>query len=174
MAHPSPPFLQQEHRDRQRQAKLGQVQILGITGDMRSPSLPEVPTFAEVGIHMKEMDFATWMGAMVPNGRPRAIVDKLNAAFNRVLQLPEASARAFGAACRGTPSSAPAINYRDPVPAVRCPKEAASVRRRPISRRQPNRGQTTGWTARYLAIIKLILGQLSSSNAPADGRCARR
>ena len=90
------------------------------------------------------------------------------------LQLPEASARAFGAACRGTPSSAPAINYRDPVPAVRCPKEAASVRRRPISRRQPNRGQTTGWTARYLAIIKLILGQLSSSNAPADGRCARR
>ena len=75
------------------QAKLGQVRILGITGDRRSPSLAEVPTFAEVGIHMKEMDFGTWMGAMVPNGTPQAIVDKLNAAFNHVLQLPEVRAR---------------------------------------------------------------------------------
>ena len=75
------------------QARQGRVRLLGITGDTRSPSLPEVPTFSEVGIHMKEMDFGTWMGAMVPNGTPQAIVDKLNAAFNRVLAMPEVRAK---------------------------------------------------------------------------------
>lgn len=70
------------------QAKLGQVRILGITGQTRSSSLPDVPTFAEAGIHMKEMDSGTWTGAMVPNGTPQGIVDKLNAATNRVLAIP--------------------------------------------------------------------------------------
>ena len=75
------------------QAKFGQVRLLGITGDVRSPSLPDLPTFMEVGIHMKEFDSGTWMGAMVPNGTPPAIVDKLNAAFNRVLAMPEVRAK---------------------------------------------------------------------------------
>ncbi len=75
------------------QAKLGQVRLLGITGNARSPSLPDLSTFAEQGIHMKEMDFGTWMGAMVPNGTPPAIVDKLNTAFNRVLAMPEVQAK---------------------------------------------------------------------------------
>ena len=75
------------------QAKVGQVRLLGITGDARSPSLPDLPTVAQAGIHMKEVDFGTWMGAMVPNRTPPAIVDVLNAAFNRVLAMPEVLAK---------------------------------------------------------------------------------
>lgn len=74
-------------------AQLGQVRLLGITGNARSLSLPDLPTFTEEGIHMKELDFGTWMGAMAPNGTPPAIVDKLNAAFNRVLAMPGVRAR---------------------------------------------------------------------------------
>jgi len=90
------------------QAKLGQVRVLGITGDARSQALPEVPTFVEVGIRMKEMDFGTWMGAVVPNATPQAIVHKLNAAFNRVLARPDVRAKLAQAdyvAVGGTPAA---------------------------------------------------------------------
>lgn len=71
------------------QGKAGQVRVLGVTGAQRSSSLPEVPTFKESGINMKEFDFGTWFGVMVPNGTPDGIVTKLNAAINKVLVMPD-------------------------------------------------------------------------------------
>ena len=71
------------------QGRAGQVRVLGVTGATRSSSLPEVPTFKESGINMKEFDFGTWFGVMVPNGTPQPIVTKLNAAINTVLKQPE-------------------------------------------------------------------------------------
>ena len=53
--------------------------MLAVTGSARSPLLPGVPTFAEAGQGLKEMDNASlWYGFFAPKGTPQAEVDKLN------------------------------------------------------------------------------------------------
>jgi tripartite-type tricarboxylate transporter receptor subunit TctC len=53
-----------------------QVKALAVTGKQRSPLLPDVPTFAEVGMPQFDADF--WLGVVAPAGTPPAIVAKLN------------------------------------------------------------------------------------------------
>jgi len=61
------------------QAKAGKVRVLAVTGAARSRSLPDVPTFADTGLGLKEMDAASlWYGWFAPKGTPPAEVDKLN------------------------------------------------------------------------------------------------
>ena len=65
----------------------GQVRALGTTGAKRSSVLPEVPTIAEAGV--TGYDATIWLGIMAPAGTPAAVVDKLNAEINKVLERPE-------------------------------------------------------------------------------------
>jgi len=67
--------------------RAGQVRALGTTGLKRSSVLPEVPTIAEAGVPGYEATI--WLGVMAPANTPKAIVDKLNAEINKVLDLPE-------------------------------------------------------------------------------------
>lgn len=60
---------------------------LAVAHDKRLPSLPDVPTFAELGI--KDMAISNWFGVVAPKGTPQPIVDKLNQAINRALQEPD-------------------------------------------------------------------------------------
>src|SRR5205085_1161729 len=64
-------------------------------------SLPNVPTFDEVGV--PGVYASSWYGLMAPAGTPRAIVDKLNAEANAVLRSPELVKRMneFGAEIGG-------------------------------------------------------------------------
>jgi len=64
----------------------GQIRILAQTGRARSVSLPEVPTFSELGIG--GLDAGLWMGLVAPKGTPREIVDTLNQALVRALAMP--------------------------------------------------------------------------------------
>ncbi|RZL90017.1 MAG: tripartite tricarboxylate transporter substrate binding protein, partial [Variovorax sp.] len=64
----------------------GQIRILAQTGTTRSPSAPDVPTFAELGL--RGLDAGLWMGLAAPKGTPRAIVDTLNAALVKVMAQP--------------------------------------------------------------------------------------
>lgn len=63
--------------------KAGKVKILAISGDKRSALLPDVPTFAEVG--MKDMDIGAWYGFFAPAGTPREVVARLNGAVSTML-----------------------------------------------------------------------------------------
>ena len=54
---------------------------------MRSTSLPDVPTIAESGY--KGFDISTWYGLLMPAGTPKAQVDTMNAAVNKLLATPE-------------------------------------------------------------------------------------
>ena len=63
--------------------KSGRVKVLAISGDKRSPLLPEVPTFTEVGA--KDMDIGAWYGFFAPAGTPREVVARLNAAVAGML-----------------------------------------------------------------------------------------
>jgi tripartite-type tricarboxylate transporter receptor subunit TctC len=59
---------------------------LAIASSKRNPLLPDVPTFAELGI--KNMEISNWFGIVAPKGTPPAIVAKLNTAINRALAEP--------------------------------------------------------------------------------------
>jgi tripartite-type tricarboxylate transporter receptor subunit TctC len=64
---------------------------LAVANEKRLPSLPDVPTFAELGL--KDMAISNWFGVVAPKGTPKPIVDKLNIAINRALQEPDISQR---------------------------------------------------------------------------------
>lgn len=54
----------------------GKLVPLAVAGFQRSPYLPQVPTFAEVGLG--EFFVRTWFGLLAPAGVPEAIVQEIN------------------------------------------------------------------------------------------------
>jgi tripartite-type tricarboxylate transporter receptor subunit TctC len=73
------------------QIKAGKARPLAVTGPRRSVYLPEVATMEELGY--KGFVVEPWYGFMVPQGTPRASVEKLNAAFNAAIRSPRIKAR---------------------------------------------------------------------------------
>jgi tripartite-type tricarboxylate transporter receptor subunit TctC len=65
--------------------KSGRLRALAISSATRSPQLPDVPTFIELGY--PEIQEYTWVGFFAPKGTPPEIVQKLNDAINRALQM---------------------------------------------------------------------------------------
>ena len=64
--------------------KGGKVRALAVAADKRSPLLPDVPTFAELG--MKGMIMNAWYGVAAPAGTSAAVVARVNAAINQSLK----------------------------------------------------------------------------------------
>ncbi|MHC8943506.1 tripartite-type tricarboxylate transporter receptor subunit TctC [Advenella incenata] len=64
----------------------GKLKALAITGEQRSPELPDTPTMAESGI--KNMVVYSWQGVAAPKGTPKEIVDKLHQAVSESLKQP--------------------------------------------------------------------------------------
>lgn len=67
--------------------KGGKLTPVAVTTTKRSAMLPGTPTLDESGI--KGVDTGIWLGLFAPAGTPPAIVARLNAEVNKVLQLPE-------------------------------------------------------------------------------------
>ena len=65
----------------------GKIRPLAITSKKRSPLLPNVPSFAELGY--PKVEVLNWQGLIAPKGTPKAIIDKLNAAANEALKDPQ-------------------------------------------------------------------------------------
>lgn len=65
--------------------------ILAYTGAQRSKFLPELPTVAEAGVAGYKFD--SWIGLLAPAGTPKAEVEKINAAMQKVLALPAVQER---------------------------------------------------------------------------------
>lgn len=79
------------------QHKAGRVRVLAVTGNERSPQLPDVPTFREARLDLADIDNVTfWYGFFAPGATPRALVEKLNRALAAVLSNPEVKARLAG------------------------------------------------------------------------------
>ena len=71
----------------------GRVRALAVTGKRRTAVLPDVPTFAEAGSPLPELDSGAVFGVVGPAGLPRNIVVKLNEAINQTLAAPDVLAR---------------------------------------------------------------------------------
>jgi tripartite-type tricarboxylate transporter receptor subunit TctC len=67
--------------------KTGKLKAFAVTGPTRLPLLPDVPTFAEVG--MPEYDVRMWFGLLAPSGTPKPILAKLSASVIEVLNMPD-------------------------------------------------------------------------------------
>jgi tripartite-type tricarboxylate transporter receptor subunit TctC len=71
--------------------KEGRIKALAHGASERSPSLPDVPTLAEVGV--PDLAFAFSFGFWAPAATPDPIVNRLNTAFNEVLKDPDIRGR---------------------------------------------------------------------------------
>ncbi len=76
-------FLMDSIVSAQSHIKDGRVRALAVTGAQRSTSLPQVPTFAEVGV--PGMAFSNWFGMFAPAGTPAAVVQRLNRELNTIM-----------------------------------------------------------------------------------------
>jgi tripartite-type tricarboxylate transporter receptor subunit TctC len=66
--------------------KADKIRPLAITSKKRSPLLPNVPSFTELGY--PKVEVLNWQGLIAPKGTPKAIIDRLNAAANEALKDP--------------------------------------------------------------------------------------
>lgn len=73
------------------QIKAGKVRALAVTGDSRSPQLPDVPSMAEAGF--PGVNTRLWSGFFAPAKTPPAIVKKLEAAFREAIKDPKVNKR---------------------------------------------------------------------------------
>lgn len=69
----------------------GRLRALAVTSPSRSPLLPEVPSFAELGVAALQAD--SWFGILAPRGTPSTALDGLHTAFAQVAAMPKVTAR---------------------------------------------------------------------------------
>jgi tripartite-type tricarboxylate transporter receptor subunit TctC len=85
------------------QVQGGSVRALAVTGRIRSPLLPNVPTVAESGV--PEYVYTVWFGLWAPKNTPKPIVEKLYAETQKALADPAVKKRIVEAA--GVPMNMP-------------------------------------------------------------------
>lgn len=71
--------------------RAGKLKALAMTGAARTSAAPEIPTMAEAGL--PGVEISAWYGLMAPAGLPPAVLARLNAELNAVLQLPDVQTR---------------------------------------------------------------------------------
>jgi tripartite-type tricarboxylate transporter receptor subunit TctC len=69
------------------QLKAGRIKAIAIGGKARSPLLPQVPTFAELGY--PEVETHAWFGLFVPAGSPREAVARIQHDTKSILDQPD-------------------------------------------------------------------------------------
>jgi tripartite-type tricarboxylate transporter receptor subunit TctC len=67
--------------------RAGKLQALAVTGDRRSPLLPQVPTLTESGV--RDADVYSWQAVSAPKGLPADVKAKLHAAIVGALNDPD-------------------------------------------------------------------------------------
>ena len=71
--------------------KAGKLHVVGVLGGERQAALPDVPTFAELG--MKGLEDEPYYGVFAPAGTPQLVIDRFAEALGKVIQLPDVRER---------------------------------------------------------------------------------
>ncbi len=69
----------------------GRIRPLAVTTAQRHPSLPNVPTLAELGF--ANFEAPAWWAVIAPAKTPREIVQRMNAEINKAMQQPDVKAK---------------------------------------------------------------------------------
>ena len=83
----------------------GRLRALAVMTPQRSPTLPNVPAIAEVGL--PEAQFDSWSGIVAPRGTPRRVVEQLHSDIARVLRKGSLRARFVNQGAESTPDTSP-------------------------------------------------------------------
>jgi len=83
--------------------KDGRVKALAVTSAKRSSALPDVPSMTEAGY--AGIDVVNYFALMAPAGTPPVVIDRINAAINKLVTLPEVVARFKTDAVEAAPGS---------------------------------------------------------------------
>lgn len=67
--------------------KAGKIRVVGVLGTQRQAALPEVPTFAELGL--AGFDDLPYYGVFAPAGTPREFIERFGQAMQHTLAVPE-------------------------------------------------------------------------------------
>ncbi len=67
--------------------KAGKIRVVAVLGGTRQAALPDVPTFAELGL--AGFEDVPYYGIFAPAGTPQATIDRFSAALAKVIALPE-------------------------------------------------------------------------------------
>jgi len=67
--------------------KAGKVRVVAVMGTQRQAAMPEVPTFAELGL--SGFEEVPYYGVFAPAGTPKATLDKLATAIQKAIAVPE-------------------------------------------------------------------------------------
>ncbi len=73
------------------QVRAGKLRPLVVTGERRTPALPDIPSLAEQGF--PGFSALAWWGVLAPTGVPRPILERFHAELTRILNLPEVRAQ---------------------------------------------------------------------------------
>lgn len=84
----------------------GRIRTLAVSGSRRWKALPDLPTFVELGV--PGMTTETFCGIFAPAQTPKAVVDKLHHAINRVAAAPEFQKQMHAAGLEVAPVLSPA------------------------------------------------------------------
>jgi tripartite-type tricarboxylate transporter receptor subunit TctC len=71
--------------------KAGKIRVVAVMGSARQATLPDVPTFAELGL--AGFEDLPYYGIFAPAGTPPATIEKLTAALAKVVALPDVRER---------------------------------------------------------------------------------
>lgn len=67
--------------------KAGTLKVLGIVGEKRIASMPDVPTLVEQGV--AGLEPTGWLGVFAPAATPQPTLDRLNAELVKIVQEPD-------------------------------------------------------------------------------------
>ncbi len=72
------------------QIRGGKLKALAVASEARNPQLPDTPTMTQAGIPLV---MSAWYGVYMPAKTPKAVLDKVNADVNAVLNMPDTQKR---------------------------------------------------------------------------------
>lgn len=85
------------------QLNAGRIRAYAVFGTKRSPALPNIPSFDELGV--KRLDVSVWYSIAAPAKAPVAIVRQLNREINNALSVPDVKTKLNAAGLDPLPST---------------------------------------------------------------------
>jgi tripartite-type tricarboxylate transporter receptor subunit TctC len=67
--------------------RAGNLKVIGVFSEQRSPVAPDIPTFVEQGY--KDLYSESWQGIWAPAKTPQAQIDRMQNAVKKVLEMPD-------------------------------------------------------------------------------------
>lgn len=96
----------------------GKLKAIGVTGERRMATLPNVPTLAEQGLTDEVYRLVGWLAFAAPGGTPPAVVQRIAADVRHAVMLPDVKARieAMGFEVQDSTPELFAAQYRKEMP----------------------------------------------------------